>query len=353
MTKLDQFIPSLRTSLLVGAAAGLAGLVMSEGISINYDALSSLEEPIAIEVGDTTVHLRGLLDVPFTATTKNGEDWDTGGSEFIGNFEVSAETQLPNRWNAGVVYFGQYETPDIFDTIAARPEEGDHYEDRAAVFVSGAWGTVAAGNVSGLVREETRRTRGIGNGRLAFDGLRGSLSESGVAYVGRFGPTRLSAVVDEDGDFEVGATFQRPLGKRDYRFTGRYAEGTAEVASALDVAETRGVEALAEITYGSSQFDVAVGAEKLDATSFDADRWYTSVGARRKIGTLAVSAEAHYGEVDGQSETSASVGAAFDIARGLSLNLGINYEDAQIDLNGLRLERTGETEAVLSLRYSF
>lgn len=344
---------SNRTGLLLGVAAGLAGTVMSEGVSLNYDSLSSLEEPLAIEVGDTTVVLRGLLDLPVAATTRNGDDWDTSDIGFVGNVEVNAETQLRNRWTVGVSYFGQYETDDPGASPAFQGPQRDAYNDNAAVYVSGSWGTVVGGNVSGLVREETRRERGVGNARLAFAGLRGSLSESGAAYVGRFGPTRLSTVVDEDGDFEIGGTFQRPIGRRDYRFTGRYGEGKTLLADGLTEAETRGGEAVAEVVYGSSKFDIAAGAEKIETAAADADRWYTSVGARHKIGNLSLSAEAHYGEVDGQAEKAAAVGAALDIARGLSLNLGVNYEDAQIDLGPVALDDTGETSAVLSLRYSF
>ena len=79
---------SSRTALLLGVAAGLAGTVMSEGVSLNYDTLSSLEEPLAIEVGDTTVVLRGLLDLPVASTTRNGDDWDTSDIGFVGNVEV-------------------------------------------------------------------------------------------------------------------------------------------------------------------------------------------------------------------------------------------------------------------------
>jgi len=341
----------LRTALLL--ATGCGGVMAAQDVSLNYDTLSSLEEPLAIEVGDTTIVLRGLLDMPVAIDLDSDEAQDDVDVDLRGNFEVSAQTQLPNRWRAGIAYFGAYETEEPLESLLFQGPEDDKYTDRAAAFVGGSWGTVVAGNVSGAVREETRRARAAGNARLAFDGLRGRLSDTGGGYLGRFGPTKVATVIDEDGDFEVGATFQRPVGKIDHRITARYAQGTTQSADELTTVTTHGGEAVGEVVYGSTKVDFAAGLERLEAAAFEADRWYTSVGARRKIGGVTLSAEGHYGEVDGQPETAAALGAALDIARGLSLNLGVNYEDAQINLGPIPLDNRNEAEALVSLRYSF
>ena len=44
----------------------------------------------------------------------------------------------------------------------------ERYADNVALSVGGVWGTVLGGNVSGVVREQTRRRRGAGNGTLAL-----------------------------------------------------------------------------------------------------------------------------------------------------------------------------------------
>ena len=76
----------------------------------------------------------------------------------VGNFQASASTQLPNRWRVNLAYFGQY-TDDPELTV----DMNDNFKDNVALSVGSAWGTVLGGNISGVVREQTRRLRGAGN----------------------------------------------------------------------------------------------------------------------------------------------------------------------------------------------
>ena len=85
----------------------------------------------------------------------------------------------------------------------------DAYEGNAAASLGSIWGTALVGDVSGVVREQTRRLRGVGNGLLAFDKFLGERMDHAGAYVGRFGPWAASIVVDEKADVDVGAMFQR------------------------------------------------------------------------------------------------------------------------------------------------
>lgn len=320
-----------------------ANIANAQDVSVNYDRLSSLEEPIAIGIGNVTVELTGVIDIPVEFeidANPSGDEIDIGA---IGNFQVSAQTQLSNRWTVGATYFGQYDQDD------------DEYTDNVAGFVGTSWGTFTGGNLSGLVREETRRQRGFGNASLAFDDFHGGLDNWGGGYVGRFGPVTLSGVVDENGDFELGAEFQRPIGTKDIRFTSRFADGRVQSSDGLTTFETTGVSGVAEFTYGASVFDLGGGYEKLSAlgATAEADRWFLSTGARTRINQFSLSAEAHYGQTGGDSEKSAALGASYDIARGLTLNLGINYREADINIGGINLETTDEIKGIFSLRYSF
>ncbi|MEM1053286.1 MAG: porin, partial [Pseudomonadota bacterium] len=227
--------------------------------------------------------------------------------------------------------------------------------DNVAGFIGTSFGTVLGGNVNGQVRELTRRQRGVGNGFLAFDDFYGGLDNWGGAYIGRFGPTRIGAVVDENGDFELGAVFQRPIGERDYRFSGRFRTSTFTAVDGITEFQSDGVGVVGELVYGSSIFDLGAGYERLDsdAASVELDRWFLSAGAQTQMGPVRLSAEGHYGEAEGQSEKSASIGASYDLARGLSLNLGLNYEDADIEVGGVQLQQTDEVIAIASVRFSF
>ena len=270
--------------ILAVSAGVISNSVVAQGVSLNYDRLSSMEAPLAAELGDVTVRLTGLLDTPVSfALDHNGSD-DEG---FIGNFQVSAATQLPNRWRVNLAYFGQYATdPEM--TV----DMGDHYLDNVALSIGGAWGTALGGNLAGIVREQTRRLRGAGNAFLAFDDAFGGLENWGGGYLGRFGPVVMSAVVDEQTNFDLGAMFQRPLGVQDYRFTARYTQGTYTPEHSTHQYDTRGVGLVGELVYGSILLDIGAGYEHFSATLPllpDTRQWYVSSGAHFKIRMLTLS----------------------------------------------------------------
>jgi len=320
----------------------------AQDVSLDYDRLSSLEEPIAFDLGDVTVQINGVADASVIGEIDTLADSEGVDAAFTGNFQISAETQLANRWRIGAAYFGQYAS-DPIDIFGGE----DDYSDNVAGFIGTSFGTVLGGNVNGQVREVTRRQRGVGNGFLAFDNFYGGLDNWGGAYVGRFGPTVLTTAVDENGDFEVGAVFQRPIGQKDYRFSIRAADSRFTSGDGTTLFDTKGVSGVAEFVYGSSLFDLGAGYEKLESAVTDVDRWFLSAGAQTQMGPVRLSAEGHYGQAAGDDEVSAALGASYDLARGLSLNLGVNYQDATVESAGVTLVDTDEVTAVASLRFSF
>ena len=332
---------ALGTSLVTAMAQSCA----AQELSLNDERLSTLEEPLATEWGDVTIALGGLLDTRLTLGSGGG---DADGADFVGNFELSASTQWSNRWRLGIEYFGQYATDG-----SPESERDGAYADKAALSLGGAWGTALGGDVSSVVREQTRRLRGAGNAFLAFDDFLGERTGRGVGYVGRFGPWVIGAVVDEDGGVDAGAMFQRPAGIRDVRLTLRAAGGTYLASDGSGRFDARGVGVVGELIHGSTSFDAGVGHERLALGAREADRWYVSSGVRTKTGVLSVSLEGHFGRIEGEDEVSAALGLQYDLARGLSANLGLNHASARVDLGGTGLVDTRDTEAVLSLRYSY
>ena len=333
---------------LVGAIVtgiALAPPAPAQEVSLNYESLSSLEEPLATEVGDVTLVLSGLVDVALIRNTGDDDDIDAG---LVGNFQIGALTQLPNRWRVGLTYFGQYAAGEPSEV-----ERDDRYSDNAAVSVGGSWGAALAGDISGIVREQTRRARGAGNASLAFDDALGGLADRGGGYIGRFGPWVVGTVADADGSFDVGAMFRRPAGDKDYRLTLRTTRGVYTAADGARRFDTSAGGIVAEVIHGSTSFDTGVGHERFSSNGPDADRWYVSAGVRRKTGMLSLSLEGHYGRIEDRDELSFAVGLQYDIARGLSANLGLNHAEAALTLDGARFVDTRETSGVLSLRYSF
>ena len=317
----------------------------AQDIILNYERLSSLEEPLATQVGDVTFLLNGLLDASLTV---DSQDNDAPGTGFIGNVEIGARTQLPNRWRVGLAYFGQYATEQ---TSMSGLDEG--YTDNAALSVGGAWGTVLGGNVAGFVHEQTRRHRGAGNASLVFDDIFGGLEDWGGGYVVRLGPWVISAVIDEAANFDLGAMFQRPSGNKDYRLTTRYTESVYTASDGLSRFNAKAVSGVVELIYGSTLFDVGAAYERFSSGSLTIDRWYLSSGIHTKAGVLSVSLEGHYGQIEAEDEISVALGLQYDLARGLSANLGLNHAESRVILGGLSFTDTEESKAVFSLRYSF
>ena len=101
---------------------------------------------------------------------------------------------------------------------------------------------------------------------------------------------------------------------------------------------------MGEVIYGSTSFDIGVGYERLSSNGPDTDRRYISLGVRGKTGVLGWSAEAHYGRIGGDDEISAALGAQYDIARGLSANLGLNHARAKADAGTFRIVDTRVTK---------
>lgn len=337
----------IRPLLFAGVVACsiVPGALCAQDVNLNYDNLSSFEEPLSFEAGDVTIAITGLTDANITGEFDNLLNDDEVTLGYVSNIQISAETQLANRWTLGAVYFGQYAD----NTVGVR----DEYTDNVAGFIGTSFGIFIGGNVNQQVRELTRRRRGVGNAFLAFDDFYGQLDNWGGAYTGRFGPSILGAAVDENGDFEVGAQFQRPIGERDLRFTGRYRQARFTAPDGITQFDTRGAGLVAELVYGSSLYDLGAGYERLDGPIADANRWFVSAGGQTQMGPLQLSVEGHYGQLDGSEEISGAVGASYAIARGLSANLGANYANAVLASDGATLANIDEVTAVSSLRFTF
>ena len=78
-------IPVLAVAMTAGIAA--AHPAPAQEVSLNYESLSSLEEPLATEVGDVTLVLTGLVDVALIRNTGDDDDIDAG---LVGNFQIGA-----------------------------------------------------------------------------------------------------------------------------------------------------------------------------------------------------------------------------------------------------------------------
>ena len=313
------------------------------------EALSWFEKPLAVEIGDVTLQLRGSLEQAAVADLNA----DTVTAKTAGVLHFSAETQLRNQLTIGAQYSAGYDTEPGSITDVGGGGDGKKYSDDTFAFVSGTWGKVAVGNVSGTVIHETVRQLQVGNAALAFAGSFGGLGDWSASYRGRFGPGVVSAAVDEDANVTAGLRFSRPLGNKDYGFAVRGTLGSFTPADKSGDLDTKGILAVADVIYGSTLIDLGFGYEKLQSNVVDAQRIYLSGGLKHKTGAITLSASGHFGALEHNMESAFALGGRYDIARGLSANLGVNYANLDAVVDGVTIEKKDALEAILSMRYDF
>ena len=299
---------------------------------INYDSLSFVEEPLAVEIGPATVSAKLLFDQ--SAQYDTTSDDDTYNTRINGDFSI--QTQLPNSWRIKANYVSNY------NRLA-----DDEYTDNAALSISDEWGTLAGGNVTGSVYEKTRRQRGVGNAALSNDNFIGSLDQTGGFYSVRYNSYELSMTADKEGRAEAGVSFERPIGQSNYFTSARIRKGNASENSSINQdADSLGGAIVGEYSYGSFLLDGQIGYEHIDHENInnEDDHIFGSFGTQYKSGAYSFSIEGGLGRYNDDARRAASLGSRLDIARGTSLNFGINYTFSNDHDN---------TSALGSIRYEF
>lgn len=328
---------TFKVLLVAGCMAPSFAYADGDAVPINYDALSFVEEPLAAEVGPVTVNGNFLVDQ--SAQYSTNADEDDYNTRAIG--DIQAEVELPNTWQLRARYVANY------DRLRK-----DSYEDDVAISISDEWGTLAGGNVTGAVFENTRRKRGFGNAELKNDSFVGALDEAGGFYSVQYNSYTFSVAADQEGRAEVGASFTRPIGKQNYRASlrarkGDTGEDPGDTITAIGVGgDAYGTAAVVEMIYASFLADAQIGYEHVDPDNQagDNDHVFGSVGMQYKQGAYRFSLEGGLGDYDGDDRRSAAFGSRIDLARGASFNVGVNYEYINDD---------DDVTSVGSMRYEF
>ena len=330
----------MRSLFLLTCLSAVPAMAQSPiAVPINYDALSFIEEPLAVDIGGgVTVSTNGLVDQSLDLHIIDANDPDSIEESFNTRAiaSIKASTQLSNSWDVSAEYVANYNRL-----------RGDEYQDNMAFTVSDEWGTFSVGNVSETVREMTRRTRGVGNAALSYDDFVGRLDQDALLYTVRHNMVQLAAVVDGQGNAEAAISYAEPIGESQYRTALRFRHGATENNSGfLQDAETYGVAWVGAYYYASYLLDVQIGYEDIQVhnNTGDHDHLFASLGGQYQFGAYRFSLEGAIGELAGNERRAVSLGAAVDIARGLSFNVGVNYKyENDIEF----------AEAISSMRYAF
>lgn len=342
----------MSTRLHILAKAGLATLPILIGLTatrpatakdlagLNPDTLSFFEEPLAYNLFGFTLTYNQLFDAPIVFDTKRKD----GEFHPRTNLRGSIERQLPNAITIGATYAASYDDKDV-----------KKFDDRWAIYGSGVWGKLSGGKVNDTIREATRRWRGTGNAALEFDGLRGTLKTDklGVAHQLRMSAYTFNAGIDQNGNIDLGITYERPNKFVDIRVSGRYTNSKFTSPDGITKFNTNAAGLVGQIAYGSFAGDIGLGLEHFVSSAVSGRRVYASAGLHYKVRRLTLSAEGHLGTIDGDLEKSAALGARYDIARGLSFNLGYNYAKTNASIDGVAIQRLKKSQFISSVRYEF
>ena len=267
---------------------------------------------------------------------------------------LSGETRLRNMLTVGASYSARMTNrPGSIASVGGyKPED---YSDGAQAFVQGVWGRVTGGAVRGEVDKVNFRSQPAGHAALAFRGSFGRLDKWGGAYSGRYGPAVVALAVDQEGHFDGGLRWSRPVGNKDIGFAVRGTLGTFLPKDRSTRLETTGINVIADAIYGSTLVELVLGYEMLQGNSIDTDRAYASLGLHHKVDAVTLSIMGHYGQVAGNDEVALALGARYDIARGLSANAGVNFAKAKARAKHgtVTLVDKDAVEGSASLKYEF
>lgn len=331
---LSKTVLAFAASMAVSFGASKPTLAQGQpGPLLNYDNLSFFEEGLAQDLGAATLRFNFLLDQAYTDNPAPGEDdWKT-----TLQFSTSIEGELSNGWFTGLAYTGIYDTDDV----------GGNDDHLYALFIDAPWGTLSLGRVTGLLENTVARKNRVGNATLTSGRGLGGLDETGLHYVQTINAYQIHVALDQNGDAQAALFFEAPIGIGAHTFgvrggTGRVQERSPTVGRG-DFEEVAGF-------YGYTLGSLSVGFEygvqdiSLDGTTGRNTQRYASVGGNYKVGRTSFSAETGRSEFRGVTGVSAGLGLRYDIARGFSGNLGLNYTDTGLN----------ETWRIpVSIRYEF
>lgn len=331
-TYLRAFAGMAATLFAFAATPQTAQAQGQSGTLLSYDNLSFFEEGLAQDVGGATLRFRFLLDQAYIDNPpKLANRWKT-----TLQFSTALETELSNGWQVGVAYTG------IFDT------DDDGNDDHLyALFVNAPWGTLSAGRVTGLLENTVARKNRVGNATLTAGRGLGGLEREGIHYFQSINAYQVHFALDENADAQAALFFEAPIGVGAHTFGVRGGTGTLEARTPR--LGTGDIEELAGF-YGYTLGSLSVGFEygvqdvSIDGTIGSSVQRYASVGANYKVGRTSYSVETGRSDFLGTASTSAGLGLRYDIARGFSANLGVNYSNSGI-LDTWRIP--------VSIRYEF
>jgi hypothetical protein len=285
---------------------------------INYDRLSFFEEPLAYQTALGTFSVNALSDWEYRSEDNDNARYDQ--LQFVS--ELGFSTQLKNDWDVGASYLADYSS-----------ERREEYIDEFRVFVRDQWGSLVAGHIALLAFNQTRRQKSFGLLGIEDDNFTLPLESYGAYYQWTTPTITLLVAIDEETNVEAGGVFDKPIGRFQYRLSVRLNQTDNEEGNAQGVKESRGAALMAQVERGRWLIDAQVLVENADSLQNDKDFELTTVSAgmhyqfdRLRLSLTGINRE----NVLENTERRLSLGARYNMARGLTLNLGASISDSEL-----------------------
>ncbi len=309
------------------------------------------QKPLAYDVGGHTVLFEGLM---FTGGQYLFEDLDTqglvpgnAGGTFVygGVFDLRVTRKMANTYAYG------FDGRIVVDGV----EGAENVDERFDVYIRGHRGQISYGNFADRDEILISGRRGlVGEANLFNDGFFSPSNKRAFRYRGRFSSFLVDAAVDDDGEnYNVGVLYRSPTISRKDSWSLDYHGGDV-----FDRYKRNGVTAGYQISYGSFDIKAGVAYDHFDpyAAGFgNFDRMSASFAASYKFHQLTLSAGFMLSETNnGDLETAYTAGLRYDMARGLSLNAGYFYMDADsLGTDGLPVTAGDFSGGRITLSYQF
>ncbi|MEM6407435.1 MAG: hypothetical protein AAF700_03350 [Pseudomonadota bacterium] len=326
-------LPSALTATLIAAGATLPYAAQAQAQALlTYDDLSFVEEGLATDLGGAVLSFQGLLDQRYLVEPDDAAE----RSRSLAQARLRLEGELANGWTLGAEYLG------IFTYQGTGVSQ-----HRFAVFTGGGWGQLSFGDVTAKLENAVSRGHGVGNASLAFSRGFGGLSLTGAHYMQTINAYQIHVAVDEYENAQVGLVYEAPVAAGAWTWGARAGTGLLQERSAgIGFGDTRELAAFAGYTRGAFSVGAELGTQDitLDGAAASQSQDFASIGLKYKAGRSSFSMELGHAEFNAVDYEAVALGYRYDIARGLSVNVGANYLDNDVD---------STWTVPLSIRYEF
>lgn len=306
-------------------SAQTTGRVISE-VDRRIGPRDTFQKPIAYDIADHTVLLEGVLY--------------TGGTYIFEGENSAGLVPLPKEWQT--FYGGLWDlriarrmSNSIAYGVDSRfyligdVENGYSTNNRHDVYFRGRYGQISYGNFDERNSLTLSGRSGLsGEANLFFDGYFNTSERRAFRYRARYSSFQVDAAVDDNGDtYNIGLLYRSPSTTRKDSWSVDYHGGDY-----FGVYQRDGISADYILSYGSWDFKIGGAWDQFDPYSnYETfDRVAGVFCASYKFHAFTWSAGVMLAETNGgELETTYTAGMRYDMARGLSWNLGYYYMDSE------------------------